>query len=129
MVIEGLAGVSLFTTPERFDALVAFYTDVVGLTPDPPGGGLRAQRVAYTWGSGPERIRLIISPHDGVTGTNEDPNRVMVNLLTRDLEEVARGMAERGVEFTHGPVSMSWGGMMATFRDPDGNTMQLLQPA
>lgn len=129
MGFEGLAGVSLFTTAERFDALVAFYTDAVGLTPDPPGGGLRAQRVAYTWGTPPARVRLIISTHDGVTGTNEDPNRVMVNLLTTDLEEVARAMSERGVTFTHGPTAMPWGGKMATFRDPDGNTMQLLQPA
>jgi predicted enzyme related to lactoylglutathione lyase len=129
MGFEGLAGVSLFTTAERFDALVAFYTHAVGLTPDPPGGGLRAQRVAYTWGTPPARVRLIISTHDAVTGANEDPNRVMVNLLTTNLEEVARGMAERGVTFTHGPMAMAWGGKMATFRDPDGNTMQLLQPA
>lgn len=124
--IEGVAGISLFTTSERFEAMRSFYVDQVGLAPDPSD---MSERLAFTWGAPPDRVRLIISTHDGVAGANEDPNRVMLNLLTYDLEQLAAGMAERGVTFTHGPMRMSWGGLMATFRDPDGNTLQLLQPA
>ena len=122
----GLAGVSLFTSAERFEVMRDFYVEQVGLTPDPSKAPTRE---AFTWGTPPTRVRLILSTHDEVSGPSTEPNRVMVNLLTPNLEAVARGMAERGVVFTHGPMSMPWGGMMATFRDPDGNTMQLLQPA
>lgn len=132
MAIEGVAGISLFTTPDRFEAMRSFYVDVVGLTPDPPGGGIaphNIQRVAFTWGTPPDRLRLILSTHDALSGPSTDPNRVMLNFLTHDLEAHAETMRARGVEFTHGPVRMGWGGMMVTFLDPDGNTLQLLQPA
>lgn len=131
MAIDGIAGISLFTTPDRFEAMRSFYTDVLGLTPDAPRAGSTAevQRAAFTWGHPPDRLRLILSTHDGVAGPSAEPHRVMINLLTHDLEAHARGMSERGAEFLHGPVAMSWGGRMATFRDPDGNTLQLLQPA
>jgi uncharacterized glyoxalase superfamily protein PhnB len=40
---------------------------------------------------------------------------------------VAERLAEAGVEFLRQPEQESWGGWVATFRDPDGNTLQLLQ--
>lgn len=126
MGVDGIAGISLFTAPERFEAMRAFYVEQLGLTEDPSNA---SQRAAFTWGTPPDRLRVILSTHDAVEGESRDPNRVMINFLTYDLEALAARMAERGVEFTHGPVQMSWGGMMATFRDPDGNILQLLQPA
>ena len=123
--IEGLAGVILWTSPDRFEAMRRFYVERVGLAPQPTN---RAGHVAFSWGTPPRHVRLIVGVHEGVRGPNPDPERVMVNLLTSDVPALAARMRERGVEFTE-VREQSWGGWIATFRDPDGNTIQLLQPA
>lgn len=123
---DGLAGVIFWTAPERFEAMREFYVERVGMHPQP---ARRAGHLAFAWGTPPDYVRLIIGVHDGVQGANPQPERTMVNLLTYDLEHLAAAMTSRGVEFTEGPMRMSWGGWIATFRDPDGNTVQLLQPA
>lgn len=124
--IAGLAGVMLWTDAARFEAMRAFYVERVGLTPD---RSRRPQHLAFSWGEPPHHVRLIVGVHEGVTGPNRDPERTMVNLLTPDLEATAAALATRGVEFTQQPQRMSWGGWIATFQDPDGNTLQLLQPS
>lgn len=124
--IAGLAGVMLWTSAARFEAMRAFYVEQVGLTPDP---SRRPQHLAFSWGEAPHHVRLIVGVHEGVSGANPDSERTMVNLLTPHLEETATAMAARGVEFVQPPQRMGWGGWIATFRDPDGNTLQLLQPA
>lgn len=126
MAIEGLAGVILWTAPDRFEAMRRFYTEQVGLAPQPT---TREGHVAFSWGTPPRHVRLIVGVHQGVSGTNPDPERLMVNLLASDVEALAVEMRSRGVAFIEGPRRQSWGGWIATFRDPDGNTVQLLQPA
>lgn len=44
-----------------------------------------------------------------------------------DLVACHRDLAAKGVEFTMAPERQPWGGFMATFRDPDGNTFYLDQ--
>jgi len=124
--IEGIAGVMLWTSADRFAAMRRFYVERVGLVPDV---SRRTDHVAFSWGEPPRHVRLIVGVHDGVDGASREPDRVMVNLLVRDIEGLADGMAARGVEFVQPPTAMSWGGWIATFRDPDGNTIQLLQPS
>lgn len=126
MSFEGLAGVILWTAADRFEAMRRFYVEQVGLAPQP---SRREGHVAFSWGTPPRHVRLIVGVHDAVSGANPDPERLMVNLLTFDIEGTAAGMRERGVAFTEEPHAQSWGGWIATFRDPDGNTIQLLQPA
>ncbi|MCK9486618.1 MAG: hypothetical protein M0R73_07945 [Dehalococcoidia bacterium] len=124
--VEGLASIVIWTNADRFEAMRAFYTDRLGLTPQPTN---REQHVAFSWGEPPTNIRLIIGVHSGVTGPNTDPDRLMVNLLTFDIAGLAAAMKARGVTFFAEPYAQSWGGQIATIRDPDGNTIQLLQPA
>jgi predicted enzyme related to lactoylglutathione lyase len=124
--VEGIAGVMLWTSAERFAAMRRFYVEQVGLTPDP---SRRSDHVAFSWGEPPRHVRLIVGVHEGVSGPSHDPDRVMVNLLVSDIEPLAEAMAARGVVLDQPPTAMSWGGWIATFRDPDGNTVQLLQPA
>ena len=62
-------------------------------------------------------------------GRSRDPHRVMVNLGVGDIHRAAATLRERGVVFTREPEQEHWGGWVATFHDPDGNTIQLLQGA
>jgi predicted enzyme related to lactoylglutathione lyase len=53
----------------------------------------------------------------------------MPHLGTDNIRSEARRLAEAGVEFIRHPEQESWGGWVATFKDPDGNVLQLLQLA
>ena len=119
-----LTSVLLFTTPERFAKMRAFYLETVGLVPSAD----RGMRVAFDWKSGDLRTRLILSTHDGVDGTTGDPYRIMINFQVDDIRAVAKRLTGAGVDFIRPPSQEAWGGWIATFDDPDGNLIQLLQP-
>ena len=50
-----------------------------------------------------------------------------VDFLVQDIEEVYQCLRERGVHFTEEPHDTAWGGKIASFNDPDGNLLQLVQ--
>ena len=122
--VGALTSVLLFTTPERFPAMRAFYLDAVGLV----AAADRGTRVAFNWGPGDHLVRLILSTHDGVEGMTGDPYRIMLNFQVDDIHAVAKRMQGAGVDLIRPPSQESWGGWIATFEDPDGNLVQLLQP-
>lgn len=115
--ITGVAGVIVWT--DRFDAMLRFYRDTLGLEPR----GVKASFANFAWGG----FRLSVAAHDGVRGPARDPLRVMINLAVADIHAVHGRLAERGVVFSRPPERERWGGWVATFADPDGNTLQLLQ--
>jgi len=117
--ILGLSGVLVWTEASRFPAMRRFYVETLGLTPRSD----REHFVNFDWGA----QRLTVSVHEGVTGATSDPLRLMINLAVDDIQPVAARLASRGVEFTRPPEQEPWGGWVATFHDPDGNTLQLLQ--
>ena len=51
-----------------------------------------------------------------------------IGFCTDDLETAYKDLVENGVEFTMTPTHQPWGGFMAMFKDPDGNTYYLDQP-
>ncbi len=116
--ITGVNGLLIWT--DQFPAMLRFYRDVLGLAPRHERDGF----VNFGWGD----FRLTIGVHEGVRGHNHDPLRIMVNLATDDIHAAHRRLAAIGVEFSRPPEQESWGGWVATFADPDGNTLQLLQP-
>ncbi len=121
----GLAGVILWTSVSKFNAMRDFYTRKLNLQPLHS----RAQFINFAWGDSPSGIRLTVTVHSEITGANKDPNRVMVNFYVTDIWSVSKDLKTRGVVFTREPEQESWGGWIATFQDPDMNTLQLLQPA
>jgi catechol 2,3-dioxygenase-like lactoylglutathione lyase family enzyme len=123
--IEGLGGVIVWTSAERFPAMRRFYVETLGLTPRSDRAGF----VNFSWGTPPVDVRLTVSVHDQVHGTARDPLRVMLNLAVRDIEAVAARLRAAGVTFERPPEREAWGGAVATMRDPDGNVVQLLEPA
>ena len=118
--VDGLVGVVLWT--EQMEAMVLFYETVLEL----PLRSRRDDFAAFTMQQG---VRLSIGLHDRVRGRSREPYRVMVNLGVADIHRAAATLRERGIAFTREPEQEHWGGWVATFQDPDGNTLQLLQGA
>ena len=116
-MIDGLAGVIVWT--DDLHRLSAFYRDTLGLSPH----SVRPHFVSFKWGS----LRLGLGAHDEVSGRSRDPYRIMINLGVKDIHGRYEELRRRGVEFMRPPEREHWGGWVATFRDPDGNVLQLLQ--
>jgi predicted enzyme related to lactoylglutathione lyase len=112
----GIAGVIIGT--DDLQRLVAFYRDVLGLRPR----SVKAESAQFEW----DGFRLTISSHSGVKGKNRDPDRIMINFAVQDIAASYERLAAAGVEFRRLPSRERWG-WVATFSDPDGNTLQLLQ--
>ncbi len=115
--IDGIAGVIIWTGD--FPRLLAFYRDTLGLKPR----SVKPFFANFEWGG----LRLSIGRHFRVKGGNPDPERIMVNFQVDDIHAAHRRLVSAGVRFTRPPEREAWGGWVATFHDPDGNTLQLLQ--
>ncbi len=117
--IQGLAGVLIWTERERFDVMARFYRDRLRLTPRTS----KPDFINFDWGG----VRLSVSVHDRVSGVSRDPLRIMVNLAVDDIRAVHARLEKAGVVFTRPPEAEKWGGQVASFLDPDGNLLQLMQ--
>jgi predicted enzyme related to lactoylglutathione lyase len=117
--IQGIAGVLIWTEAERFGAMARFYRDTLGLTPRTS----KPDFINFDWGG----VRLSVSVHDRVRGASADPFRIMVNLAVDDIVSVHARLERAGVAFTRLPETEDWGGRVASFLDPDGNLIQLMQ--
>ena len=120
--LGGINGILLWTEADRFDELAAFYRDVLRLPvrTDRPG------HLAFEW---PDGMRLTLGVHELVHGRSTEAHRIMLNLGVTDIVAAAAALRDRGVRFVREPSPEPWGGWIATFADPDGNLVQLLQPA
>ncbi len=117
--IRTMAGVLIWTEAGRFAAMASFYRDTLGLVPH----SSKADFINFDWNG----VRLSVGVHDQVRGRSADPLRIMINLAVEDIGTVHARLARAGVVFTRLPEGEEWGGLVATFADPDGNTLQLLQ--
>jgi predicted enzyme related to lactoylglutathione lyase len=117
--ITGLAGVLVWTERERFGDMARFYRDTLELPPRSSKGDF----INFDWAG----IRLSVGVHDRVRGASRDPLRVMIHLTVDDIRAVHARLIRAGVVFTREPEREEWGGWVATFADPDGNTLQLMQ--
>jgi predicted enzyme related to lactoylglutathione lyase len=117
--IRGLAGILIWTAADRFEAMSRYYRDQMGLTPRTS----KPDFINFDWNG----VRLSVSVHDRVRGATREPFRIMVNLAVDDIDAVHARMAAAGVPFTRPPEREDWGGRVASFTDPDGNMIQLMQ--
>jgi predicted enzyme related to lactoylglutathione lyase len=116
-MVYGVVGVTIWT--EDLDRLRRFYRDVLRLPLHSDHGDF----LAFRFGE----MRLNIGYHHQVSGPTREPYRVMVNLGVKDIHAEHRRLLEQGVEFIRPPEWEEWGGWVATFKDPDGNVLQLLE--
>ena len=116
-------GVLIWTDEAGYPALAGFYRDTLQL----PVRTDRGHHLAFAWPSG---MRLTLGVHSAIeSGPARDPRRVMVNFEVRDINAAQARLSERGVDFLRPASQEPWGGWIATFVDPDGNLLQLLQSA
>ena len=118
-MITGLAGVLVWTAPDRWAAMDRFYVEVLRLAPRTRRDGFVNFDLAGQ--------RLTVTTHDGVRGASTEPLRVMVNLEVDDIGAEHARLVAAGVPFARRPEREPWGGWVATLADPDGNTLQLFQ--
>lgn len=117
--IHGLVGVLVWTSADRYPPMRRFYVDTLGLTPRSDRRGF----VNFAW----DGVRLTVAVHSEVAGPAVEPERIMVNLGVTDIHTDVAELERSGVDVVRHPEQESWGGWVATVRDPDGNLIQLLQ--
>jgi|TARA_B110000263_G_C15309194_1_gene512090 catechol 2,3-dioxygenase-like lactoylglutathione lyase family enzyme len=119
----GIAGIIIWTSRDRFAKMEDFYVDKLGLVPLHH----RDHFVNFKWPGDKEDIRLTIGVHSEIQTPSTDPERIMINLHVRNIHAIAKHLSSAGINFIRKPEQESWGGWIATMRDPDNNTIQLLQ--
>jgi len=72
-------------------------------------------------------FKFFIAEHSEVNGNSKDPNRVILNLETNDLEIEYQRLINAGVRFIRIPEFENWGGKVATFEDPEKNRVNLIE--
>ena len=116
-MITGVIGVTFWTGD--LERMYGFYNDLLGL----PLHSRHEGFIAFELGE----VRFNIGLHDRVSGQSKDPFRFMPHLGVDDIHAEAQRLVAAGVEFIRWPEQESWGGWVATFKDPDDNVLQLLQ--
>lgn len=68
-----------------------------------------------------------IAPHDKVHGKNKDPYRIMIEFYVESVMDAYKELKEHNVEFIAVPFPDPLGGdgWCMTFKDPDGNLIQM----
>lgn len=114
-MITGFQGIIIST--EDFFRLLPFYRDTLGL-----GTQMESDGFAVLGGG-----QIAVGHHSEVKGKSREPNRVLVNLTVDNCRAEYERLQNMGVEFIREPSKESADLTIATFRDPDGNTLQLFE--
>ena len=119
-MITGVIGLTLWT--DDLDKMFHFYNDTMRL----PLHARHDDFIAFEFG-GVREFRFNLGLHGEVRGISRDPYRVMANFGVDDIDHEYQRLLKEGVEFIRPPEQEHWGGWVATFKDPDGNILQMLQ--
>jgi len=95
---------------------LAFYRDVLGFS-------LMYSAPEFSYASfdvGGIRFAIAASADDSFSGRHTG-----IGLMVADVDASHADLAAKGVGFTMEPSKQPWGGYMAMFADPDGNTFYL----
>ena len=114
-----LVGVIVHTSEHGFLPMRRFYTEILGL----PARSDRAGFVNFEW----KGFRLTLHLHDRVRGPSLEPDRVLLNFAVEDLAAWHERLLTAGTPCRRLPSPEPWGGLVATYSDPDANLVQLIQ--
>lgn len=117
MGISEISGVNIWTN--NLNVMREFYENILELSVHSDHGNF----VAFDIGTG----RLNIGLHDKISGNSKDSYRIMINLGVENIHSITDRLIKNNVKIIRQPEKESWGGWIATFCDPDGNILQLLQ--
>jgi predicted enzyme related to lactoylglutathione lyase len=99
-----------------FNRSLAFYTDVLGLTPnnaDSEFGYASFDAGPISFGIAKSDERPLLGRHTGI------------GFIVQDIDRAYETLLAKGVEFDMPPTPQPWGGTLALFKDPDGNVFYL----
>ncbi len=118
-MIKGLSTAGIWSEDMQKN-LLPFYRDVLGMTVsvDTPE--------FVVLGTNPGGPSVTLGTHSDVKGKNADPARHMVGLAVDDVRAEYARLKSKGVEFIDEPTDFGQV-TVATFKDPEGNYLQLLQ--
>lgn len=105
-------------TSENPERMNAFYKDVIGLEPEANLGDH-----AYKMGG----AVLFLDGHSETHGPAREPQRYLLDWFVDDLKAEQSRLEGKGVEFIRREGREYWGGVISTFKDPDGNYVQLIE--
>lgn len=111
--------ISIQLASEDPKRLVEFYRDVVQLPVDDTMG-----EIAFKLGPAGT---LFIVDHSQVAGPTREPARVILDLHLDTLDAEQERLEAAGVRFSRRKGVEYWGGVISTFADPDGNTIQMIE--
>jgi lactoylglutathione lyase len=105
-----------------WSATVAFYRDVIGLVE-------KFSDEAAGWAEfdvGGPSLAVERPAPDDAEGAALVGRFLGVSLSVADIATTYESLAAKGVEFLGPPEQQPWGGVLAHFKDPDGNIVTLL---
>ncbi len=105
---------------EDLNNLLPFYRDVLGMP-------VRMESPRYVMLGEPDDPPLALGSHSDVHGKATDPARHIVSLETNNIREEYARLKAQGVEFMEEPVDDGGPVIFATFKDPEGNFLQLIE--
>lgn len=113
---------SILLFSENPKQLVEFYKKIFQKDPSWSGGDFVGFEVGST--------HFVIGHHDKVHGKNKNPERMMFNLETNDVQsefERIKGVGAKVIQEPYHPMEAKemW---VTTFEDPDRNYFQLISP-
>lgn len=113
---------SLLVFSENPKKLAEFYKKVFNVDP----GWTEGEYTGFQVGS----AMFMVGPHDKVKGKNKNPERMMFNLETKDVDSEFKRLKGYGVKVVAAPYHPGEDTNMtlATLEDPDGNYFQLASP-
>ncbi len=108
-----------------WDRAIRFYTETLGIA-----ANFRSDEMGWAQlETGEGQLALERAAPDDPESRDLVGRFVGVSLEVADIEATHAALVERGVEFLSPPEAQPWGGVLAHFRDPDGNVLTLLGQA
>jgi catechol 2,3-dioxygenase-like lactoylglutathione lyase family enzyme len=108
------------------DAARSFYRDKLGL----PLRAHSAEAGYCVFESGGTQLVVETVPGDAPAEEQALVGRFTgLSFTVEDVAAAYRRLVSLEVAFTGAPEAQEWGGILATFADPAGNELQLVQPA
>jgi predicted enzyme related to lactoylglutathione lyase len=111
---------SIMIGTAQVDLMAQFYKGLIGRDADMIDGNWHGWQIGSAF--------LTIGDHSEVQGSAKEPQRIILNLETSEVEDEFNRISQiENVSVVKEPYDL--GGMMiATFADPDGNYIQLMTP-
>lgn len=101
------------------EVLGEFYARILDRPADMKEEGWYGWHLGATW--------LSVGQHSEVKGKAKEPQRVILNLETKEVKQEFQRIKAAGATVVKEPYELQ-GMWIATFADPDGNYFQLMSP-